>query len=121
MGFPSPLKGGDETLAAYGDSAAFFISVFTGHNPPLSAPQTLTALDIIHKSFARLNAVQSGDRKPEATLALLKIFQATAVDQTVKERIAIETNFLNTLPATIESTPIGVPGQPRPAGPAGLF
>jgi hypothetical protein len=117
----SGLKGGDETLAAFGDQTAFFIYTVMVSSPPLSAAQTLTALDIIHKSFARPSAIQGGDRKPVASLALLKIFQATAVDQMVKERVAAETNYLNTLPATIDSAPIGVPGQPPPAGPVGLF
>jgi len=121
MQLPSPLKMGDQYCAGLGDEAAFLIYTLMVYSPPMSSMQTLTALDIIHKSFARLSAVQKGDRKPEATLALLKLFQATAIDQTVKERIAMETNFLNTLPATIDSAPIGVAGQPPPAGPVGLF
>ena len=119
--FTSPLQGGDETLAGEGDEAAFFIYTLIASGPPLTSAQTLTALDIIHKSFASPVAIQNGQTKPTKSLALLKIIQASAVDQTVKERIAAETNYLNALPEKIVPTPIGIPGQPPPSGPVGLF
>jgi hypothetical protein len=39
--------------------------------------------------------------KPTSSLALLQKFQAIAVDEAVKERIAIETNFVNAVPQTL--------------------
>jgi hypothetical protein len=104
-----------------GDQAAFFIYTVMINRPPLSAGETLTALDIIHKSFGNLLAVQAGDRKPTNSLALLKLFQATAVDQLVKERIAAENNFLNALPVNVVPAPLGVPGPPPPPGTTPFF
>jgi hypothetical protein len=121
MRFPSPLQRGDQYCAGLGDEAAFFLYAIMVHSQPLSVGQTLTALDIIHKSFANPASIQRGQTRPVKSLALLKIIQSTAVDQTVKERITVETNFLNAVPATITPTPIGAPGQPPPAGPVGLF
>jgi len=115
------LKGGDQTLAGEGDEAAFFIYTLMINRTPLTAEETLTALDIILKSFARPIAIQNGHTKPVNSLALLKLLQTTAVDQMVKERIAAETNFLNAVPKKIIAPPMGVPG-PRPApGTTGLF
>lgn len=119
--FPSPLQGGDQTLSQEGDEAAFFLYGLMINRAPFSAAETLTALDIIHKSFADLLAVQVGDRKPTNSLALLKVFQATAVDQVVKERIASETNFLNSLPTNVAAPPMGVPGPPPAPGTTPFF
>ncbi len=103
-------------LAGLGDDAAFYLSILMGTRPPLSAAETLTALDIIHKSFGNLLAVRSVDRKPVRSLALLKMFQAKALDQQVKERIVLETNFLSTLPTTVVPPPMMPPGPPPPPG-----
>lgn len=120
--FSSPLQGGDQTLAGEGDGAAFFIYTLMVNRSPLSAAETLTALDIIHKSFGDPLAIQNGqDRKPVKSLALLKLFQSTAIDQTVKERIAAETNFLNAVPQNIVAPPMGVPGPPPAHGTTPFF
>jgi hypothetical protein len=96
MRLPRPLQIGDTYLAALGDEAAFHIFGFIFNNPPLTTPQMLTSLDIIHKSFANPMAIQNGaSRRPEKTMALFKILQAGAIDQTVKDRIAMETDYLN--------------------------
>lgn len=121
MRLPSPLAFGNEYLSMLGDQAAFFIYTVMINRPPLSAVETLTALDIIHKSFRNLLAVQAGDRKPTSSLALLKLFQATAVDQRVKERIAAENNFLNALPENVVPLPLGVPGPPPAPGTTPFF
>jgi hypothetical protein len=115
MRYPSPISPiGDGTLAMMGDEAAFHLYVIMSTRPPLTPAQTLTVLDIIHNSFKRPVAIQNGaDRKPQKSLALLKIIQATAVDQIVKERIAAETTFLNTLPEKITPVPIlNLPSKP---------
>jgi hypothetical protein len=115
MGHPSPLSPiGDGTLSMMGDEAAFHLFSIMMERPPLTPVQTLTVLDIIHNSFKNPVFIQShADRKPEKSLALLKIIQATAVDQLVKERIAAETTFLTTLPATITPVPIlNLPSKP---------
>jgi hypothetical protein len=112
----SPLQIGNQYLAGLGDEAAFFIYNL-GIYSPLSAAQTLTALDIIHKSFADPLAIRNGeDRKPLKSLALLKLFQATAGDETVKERIVVETNFLNAVPQNPVAPPIGIIGPPPAPG-----
>jgi hypothetical protein len=122
MTFPSPLLIGDMRLHGMGDEAAFDIYSLMATRAPLTQAETLTALDIIHKSFARPIAIQNpADRKPVHSLALLKMFQATAVDQTVKERIAIETNYLNSVPANPVAPPVGVPGPPPPHGTTPFF
>jgi hypothetical protein len=121
MTFNSPLQGGKMTLAGMGDEAAFDIYTLMVNSPPMTAAQTLTALDIIHKAFARPVAIQYGLTKPTNSLALLKIFQATAVDQAVKERIATETNFLNAVPEKIVPPPPAVYPPPPPGVPIGLF
>jgi len=97
-----------------GDEAAFHLFSIMITRPPLTPAQTLTVLDIIHNSFKDPVFIQShADRKPEKSQALLRIIQATAVDQIVKERIAAETNFLTTLPATITPIPIlNLPSKP---------
>lgn len=121
MRFSSPLQRGDLYLAGLGDKAAFFIYVLMSTRSQLSAEETLTALDIIHKSFANLLAVQKGDRKPINSLALLKLFQASAVDQRVKERIAAENNFLKALPEDVAPAPLGVIGPPPAPGTTPFF
>ena len=97
-----------------GDEAAFHLYIIMSNRPPLTATQTLTVLDIIHNSFKMPAFIQShADRKPKTSLALLKMLQATAVDQIVKERIAAETTFLNTLPENITPVPIlNLPSKP---------
>ncbi len=96
MRLSRPLRIGDTYLAALGDEAAFHIYGFMINNSPLTAPQMLMALDIIHKSFANPMQIQNGaSRRPETTMALFKMLQADTVDQTVKDRIALETNYLN--------------------------
>jgi len=115
MRYPVPLSPiGDGVLAMMGDEAAFYVSSIMIKRPPLTPAQTLTVLDIIHNSFKRPVFIQShADRKPQKSLALLKMLQATAVDQIVKERIAAETTFLNTLPEKITPVPIlNLPSKP---------
>ena len=115
MRYPSPLSPiGDGFLAMMGDEAAFHVYSIVITRPRLTAAQTLTVLDIIHNSFKMPAAIQSqADRKPEKSLALLKMLQATAVDQILKERIATETTFLKSLPETITPVPIlNLPSKP---------
>lgn len=96
MRLSRPLQIGDAYLAALGDEAAFHIYGFIFNNPPLTTPQMLTALDIIHKSFANPMQIQNGaSRRPENTMALFKMLQADTADRTVIDRIALETNYLN--------------------------
>jgi hypothetical protein len=97
-----------------GDEAAFYVSVVMSEMPPLTTAQTLTVLDIIHNSFKQMDAIQNtAYRNPKASLAMLKRIQATAVDQTVKERIAAETTFLTTLPEKITLKPYpNIPARP---------
>ncbi|HEV2200298.1 MAG TPA: hypothetical protein VGR73_10800 [Bryobacteraceae bacterium] len=117
---PSPLKFGDQYLSMLGDKSGFFIFCLTADRSPtspnpavaLTAGEILTALDIIHKSFSMPKFIQNaGDRKPNSSLAVLKMFQAVAVDQTVKDRIVVETNFLNSVPQVI------IPDPPAPLAP----
>jgi len=121
MTFESPLQLGAGRLAGMGDEAAFDIyTLMANSGSPMTAAQTLTALDIIHKAFARPLAIQNGHTKPTNSLALLKMFQATAVDQAVKERVATETNFLNAVPEKIVPPPPAVHPPPPPGVPIGL-
>jgi hypothetical protein len=115
MRYPVPLSPiGDGRLAMMGDEAAFHVYSIMITRPPLTPAQTLTVLDIVHNSFKMPAFIQShADRKPRTSLALLKMLQATAVDQIVKERIAAETTFLNTLPENITPVPIlNLPSKP---------
>jgi hypothetical protein len=115
MRYPSPLSPiGDGWLAMMGDDAAFYLQSIMGTMPPLTTAQTLTVLDIIHNSFKMPAKIQSiGDRNPKKSLALLNMIQATAVDQFVKERIAVETTFLTTLPQTFTPIPLSnLPPKP---------
>ena len=121
MTFSSPLQIGDITLAGMGDEAAFDIYTLMANSQPMTAAQTLTALDIIHKAFAKPTAIQYGLTKPTNSLALLKMFEAAAVDQAVKERVATETNFLHAVPATVVPPPPGNYPPPPPGVPIGLF
>jgi hypothetical protein len=105
-----------------GDEAAFHIFTFLGTSSPLTAAQTLTALDILHNAFAMPNAILNpSDRKPVQSLVVLKMLQATAVDQIVKERIAIETTFLMNVPTEVLPPPMGVPGPPPAPGTTPFF
>jgi hypothetical protein len=118
MAFPSPLQWGDQLLAGMGDEAAADLLIMLASAPPLSVPQMQTAMDIVHKSFFMPRAIQNvADRKPTASLALLQKFQATAVDQTLKERIAAENNFLNAVPKTFP--PLQLPANLGPPPAAG--
>jgi len=113
MRLPSPLQLGGRYLAAVGDDSAFFIYSFMVNGPPLTAGQMLTALDIIHKSFIHPMAIQGGAaRKPEKSLALLKMLSETAIDQAVTERIASETKFLNDVPKKLYAPWMGIPNPP---------
>ena len=119
-GLYQPDEGGDETLAGMGEEAAADILKILPTRPLLSAAETQTALDIVHKAFARPRFIQNAaNRKPVAALALLQKFQATAVDQLVKERIAAETNFLNAVPQTFppETLPANAVFGPNPFPP----
>ena len=112
MRMPSPLPLGDQYLAALGDDASFFVFCFMT-NPPFTAAQMLTALDIIHKAFASPMDIQGGAaRKPKDAMRLLKIFQAATTDQSVKHRIAVEANFLNDVPNKIYAPWRGIPEHP---------
>ncbi len=113
MRLSSPLQLGDQYLAAMGDQSAFWIYAFMANSPPFTAAQMLTALDIIHKSFASPMDIQDGGaRRPKSAMALLKIFQTATTDQMVKDRIAVETNFLNDVPKKIYAPWRGVPEHP---------
>lgn len=124
MTFKSPLQGADFALGRLGDEAAANILTILGTAPApsLSAAQMQTAIDIVHNSFLHPYAIEKiANRKPTASLALLRKFQATAVDQLVKERIAAEINFLNAIPQPLP--PQTLPGNwtpgpnPFPPGP----
>jgi hypothetical protein len=115
MRYPSPLSPiGDLTLSMMGDEAAFIVSYLMTTMPPLTPAQKLTVLDIIHNSFKMPAAIRDGaSYNPKNSLALLKMLQATAVDQAVKERIATEVAFLTTLPKTITRPPwVNLPSKP---------
>jgi hypothetical protein len=115
MRYPSPISPiGDLTLSMMGDETAFYLFGIIWKSPPLTVAQTVTVLDIIHNSFKSPVFIRShADRKPEKSLALLKMLQATAVDQAVKERIAAETTFLTTLPDKVTPVPIlNLPSKP---------
>lgn len=115
MRYKSPISPiGDMVVSMMGDETAFFLYGLIVSQPPLTPAQTLTVLDLIHNSFKNPVLIRShADRKPEKSLHLLRLLQATAVDQIVKERIATETTFLTTLPATITPVPIlNLPSQP---------
>ena len=76
MTFASPLQLGTGRLAGMGDEAAFDVYTPMANSKTLTAAETLTALDIIHKSFANSLAIQNPqDQKPIKSLALLKMFQ----------------------------------------------
>lgn len=115
MRYTSPISPiGDMVVSMMGDETAFFLQSIILSRPPLTAVQALTVLDLIHNSFKQPVFIRSqADRKPEKSLALLKMLQATAVEQAVKERIAAETTFLTTLPATVTPIPIlNLPPKP---------
>jgi len=113
MRLSSPLQFGDQYLAAMGDQSAFWIYAFMANSPPFTSAQMLTALDIIHKSFASPMDIQDGAaRRPKNAMELLKIFQAATTDQTVKDRIAFETTFLNDVPKKIYAPWRGIPEHP---------
>ncbi len=117
MKFTSPLRLGDEYLAMLGDQASFLLYNLMITRPPLSAAETLTALDILHKSFARPKFIQNtADRNPDKALILLKLFQMSAVDEAVKERIVTERNFLVAVPQVIVPDPMPPLGPPPPPG-----
>lgn len=114
MNDASPLKAGDGFFGQMGDETAFYIYTILGKRPPLSPGETQTVLDMVHKSFAIPGAIQNGDdRRPRKSLQLLKMLQATALDQLAKERIVAETTFLQTLPDKIAPTPlVNIPPKP---------
>ena len=111
----SPLgQVGAGPLSEMGDEAAFHVFFIMGKRPPLAPDQTLTVLDILHSAFAKPEMIQhGGDLEPNKTRQLLKIIEKTAVDQRVKERIAIETNFLQTVPKKIVRGPLVNTGPVR--------
>ncbi len=113
MRISSPLQLGDQYLTAMGDESAFWIYAFMANSPPFTAAQMLSALDIIHKSFASPMDIQGGAaRRPEKSMAFLKILQAATADQIVKDRIAVETNFLNEVPKKLYAPWRGIPEHP---------
>lgn len=108
-----------------GDAAAADLLIILGANPALSSAQMLTAMDIIHKSFMDPRAIRDigtiqnpatiqnvVNRKPTSSLVLLQKFQAMAVDEPVKERLAAEINFVNLVPQTLP--PLTLPGNLGP-------
>ena len=102
---PGPEIGAG-VLGMMGDSAAFFIIAVMGNREPLDADEALTVLEMIHKSFSMPAFVQNaGDLKPNNTVQLLQLLQKTAVDQRVKERIAIESTFIKMIPSKIDRKP----------------
>jgi len=120
LAMPSPLQMGDTYLAMLGDKAAFFIYVaLTKGNglASVTSSQVSTAMDIIHKSFAAPKHLQDmGDLAPNNSLALLKMFQAMAVDQAIKSRIVVETQYLNALPKSVAPDPMRSLGPPPAPG-----
>ena len=113
MTLRSPLALGDQYLSMLGDQAAFFVYTVMVNRPPLSAAETLTALDIVHKAFARPKFIHNeGDQTPDNALTLLKVLQESAVDEAVKTRIVVETNFLYAVPRHIVRDPMVPPGPP---------
>ena len=97
-----------------GDEAAFHVYGIINRCPPLTPDQTLTVLDILHSAFAKPAMIQNGaDLNPSKTQQLLKILEKTAVDQRVKERIATENRFLQTVPNKIVNGPLVITGPVR--------
>lgn len=113
----SPLETLPKTpmgINGLGDEAALDISTILAKRGPFSVTETIRALDILHKAFEGPQFIQKeADRKPDKALQLLGVFQKTAVDQIVKERLAAETTFLTTLPKTIVPKPPPLL-QPKP-------
>jgi hypothetical protein len=116
LGLSSPLQGGDQTLAGMGDEAAADIFEIVRTRPPLSAAETLTALDIVHKAFAIPRALTVEKRKPIVALRLMETLQLTAVDPAVKERIAAETAYLKAVPQILPPLRFIGPTMPQPPG-----
>jgi len=118
MRLRSPLQFGDQYLSMLGDKAAFFTFVAMGDRGRLTMDETLTALDIIHKAFAKPKFIQnSGDRDPSNALRLLDLLQANgALDQVAKDRIVQERNFLHLVPQNIAPDPMLPPGPPPERG-----
>jgi hypothetical protein len=91
---PSPLTVGDAQLHRLGDQAAVDIMKVLGENA-LGEAQTPTVLDMLHKAFERPAAiVNHSDRAPKAASFLLRVLDAEAQDQIVKQRIAETREFV---------------------------
>lgn len=112
MAQKSPLGNiGAGTLAMMGDEAAFYVYTIIIKRPPLTAEQTLTVLDMLHSAFAKPELVQNaGHLTPKNTKYLLGMIEKTAIDQRVKERIAAEKTFLETVPTKIVRAPWVITG-----------
>lgn len=100
--FDHPDTEGRALLGRLGDRAAFYLYVIMIQRPPLNVQETHRVLDLLHKAFARPGFItDDGNRTThDKTLRLLEMLQKTAVDQSVKERIAAETSFVRAVPFT---------------------
>ncbi len=106
---------GSGVLASMGDESAFHVYVLVKDRLPLPTDEAMTVLDIVHNSFKIPAAIQqAADRRPEKSLALLMLIQASATNQVVKERIATETAFLKTVPEKIMAPPLVLTSPPKP-------
>jgi hypothetical protein len=101
---------------AMGDEVAFLLFTLVKGRAPLTPEQQLMTIEMIHMSFEKREVITNGaDRKPNAALRLLNMWERTAVDQKVKERIATEKNFLLSMPEFVPGT-MPIPGPPPPPG-----
>ena len=108
---PLPL-----VLHRMGDRAALEIQTIMITRQALTVPQTMKALEMIHAAFARPEIIENAtDRAPSKALQFLTRLQNTAVDQSVKQRVAAETTFVRASPQTVSRPgPLVLTSPPKP-------
>jgi hypothetical protein len=117
MRAPSPSDVGALTFSSMGDETAFHLSYILSKRPLRTPAQTIRVLEMIHKSFSRPEAiVDASNLNPKMSLQLLKMIEATATDQMVKEGIAAEQAFLSGVPKTITRARPVYTSAPIPGG-----
>jgi len=117
MRAPSPSEVGALTFSSMGDETAFHLLYIMSKRPALTPAQTIRVLEMIHKSFSRPEAITDpSNLNPKMSLQLLKMIEATATDQMVKEGVATEQAFLSSVPKTITRTRPVYTSAPIPGG-----
>lgn len=83
-----PLKIGSVQLHRMGDDVAVHLLKISARDGKLNAEQTKTALDMLEKAFERQEyTISRTNRKPLATVSLLRTLSQSVEDSATKNRI----------------------------------